>query len=337
MSFDTSLVEEYWHLLCHRSELSRSGSFVRFETVIGDIVVLNDGANIVAFDNLCPHRGARIYAEPEGRRPATCAYHGWTYRSGRTFVASTERFAKCRPEDLLPRLYQTEWFGDFLFMAIRPRQPLEVQIAGLQDRLQTISSNISNRRDFNNYTYECYWPLAVENALEPYHIDLVHSQTLALLRLKDGEDLCIGQNSIWRAPLGDPSTDKKLRSLSRMFDVSGGYPGYEFIYMFPFTMISSTYGYSYSLQNFFPDKNSMTSFYSRLYTSRPSSERAASILETFFSSTVAVNRQVFEEDHAVCKLLPKDSWSMQPLRLAADSEGKIQHFRFACRMHAETN
>lgn len=334
MTFDASLVEDYWHLLCHRSEVARSGSFVRFESVIGDVVVFHDGASVVAFDNLCPHRGARIYTDVDGRRPATCGYHGWTYRAGRTFVASSERFAKCSPGDLLPRFYQIEWFDDFLFVAIRPRMALAEQIAGLEDRLHAISSNISKRRDLSHYTYECYWPIAVENALEPYHIDVIHPQTLGLLRLEDGENRYFGLNSIWTAPLGDAGADKKLRSLGRMFDVSNCYSGYEFIYMFPFTMISSTYGYSYSLQNFFPTKGQQTAFYSRLYTSRAVSEKAETILEAFFASTVAVNRKVFEEDHTVCKLLPAESWSMRPLRWAADSEGKIQHFRQACREHA---
>lgn len=333
MSFDTSLVEEYWHLLCHRSEVDRSGSFNRFETVIGDLVVFNDGATVVAFDNLCPHRGARIYTETTGRRPATCAYHGWTYRAGRMFAASSQRFANCDRSDFLPRLYQVEWFEDFLFVSISPRIPLLVQIDGLQGRLQTISANIAKRRDHSNYKYECYWPIAVENALEPYHIDMIHPQTLGLLELEDGENHYVGRNSVWTAPLGDQASDKKLRTLARMFDISGAYEGYEFIFMFPFTMISSTYGYSYSLQNFFPSSDGKTSFYSRLYASKTINKKAEAILESFFASTVAINRKVFEEDHDVCRLVPAESWSMEPLRFAADNEAKIQHFRESCREH----
>lgn len=334
MTFDTSLVEEYWHLLCHRSEVAASGNFVRFDTVIGDIVVFNDGASVLAFDNLCPHRGAHIYTETHGRRPATCGYHGWTYRAGRMFVASSERFARCEIGDLSPRLYQVEWVGDFLFVAVRPRLRLSEQIAGLEMKLEALSVNIVKRRDFNHYTYDCYWPIAVENALEPYHIDKIHSETLALLRLDDGDNSYIGLNSIWSAPIGDQMTDKRLKSFGRMFSLVEAFPGYEFIYLFPFTMISSTYGYSYSIQNFFPAQDLTTRFYSRLFTSRTRNEKAELMFDSFFSSTAAVNRKVFEEDHDVCKLLPAKSWTMEPLRFAADSEGKIQHFRSVCRNHA---
>lgn len=252
------------------------------------------------------------------------------------FVASGHRFANCNQVNFLPRFFQVQWFDDFLFVSVRPRMSLLAQIEGLQSRLQAISANISKRREHSNYTYECYWPIAVENALEPYHIDKIHSQTLGLLKLEDGVNHYLGRNSIWDAPIGDRNTDKKLRSLARMFEISGALPGYEFIYLFPFTMISSTYGYSYSMQNFFPGKGGMTSFYSRLCTSKTINERAETILEPFFASTVAVNQRVFEEDHEVCKLVPAGSWSSEPLRFAADNEGKIQHFRQSCRDHIAT-
>lgn len=333
MSFDTTLLEEYWHPLCHRSEVSSNNSYLRFETAIGDLVVFNDGIDVVAFDNLCPHRGARIYTEANGRRPATCSYHGWTYRAGRIFIAASERFAKCASEELLPRRYQTEWLGDLLFVAVRPRMSLVDQVGELAGKLRTIGDNMAQRRDLSHYRYECYWPIAVENALEPYHIDKIHPETLGLLRLENGEDRYLGINSVWSAPLGERTTDKKLRSLQRFFQISDTFPGYEFIYLFPFSMISTTFGYSYSIQNFFPNDDGKTNFYSRLFTSRTVGEKADALLDSFFSSTVAVNRKVFEEDHAVCQLVPTRSWTMEPLRFAANSEGKIQHFRSVCRAH----
>jgi hypothetical protein len=50
-----------------------------------------------------------------------------------------------------------------------------------------------------------------------------------------------------------------------------------------------------------------------------------------FNSTAQVNRKVFEEDHDVCKLVPKTSWNMQPLKYASVAEEKIAHFRTSCR------
>jgi hypothetical protein len=103
--------------------------------------------------------------------------------------------------------------------------------------------------------------------------------------------------------------------------------------MFPFSMITSTFGYSYSVQNFFPslrDENT-TNFTSRLLTTKLSNEKYDQILSSFFESTININRTVFEEDHEICKLIPRDSWSIEPLKYMSTDEIKINHFRQICR------
>lgn len=335
MELDASLITQFWHLAGHRSEFARPGDFIRFQTGIGDIVVFNDGKAVVAFDNLCPHRGARIYDTPYGNSPATCPYHGWTHKAGRIFVARKERFAECDVQGASLNFLPTEWLGDFLFVSVEPCMSLSQQLAGLEPRLIEISENINRRLDFDTYKYDCYWPIAVENALEPYHIDLIHPKTLGLLNIGNGENYYFGCNAVWQAPILELRSEKILKSLRKFFDINNQYEGYEFIHLFPFSMISSTFGYSYSLQNFFPMNKNETSFYSRLLASRVRDETAQRALSSFFSSSADINRQVFKEDHDICKLVPSESWSMQPLRFAADNEGKIQHFRETCRAHWE--
>lgn len=122
---------------------------------------------------------------------------------------------------------------------------------------------------------------------------------------------------------------RQLSSIKKFFNIDYQYEGYMSIYMFPFSMLSSTFGYSYSLQNFLPHSESghITNFTSRLYTANKAKWAGASTLDAFFESTAIVNRQVFEEDHSICKLMPKDSWSSEPLRYCSIDEEKIAHFR----------
>jgi hypothetical protein len=40
---------------------------------------------------------------------------------------------------------------------------------------------------------------------------------------------------------------------------------------------------------------------------------------------------VFEEDHSICKIMPTDSWSPEPLEFISEQEVKIAHFRDLCR------
>jgi phenylpropionate dioxygenase-like ring-hydroxylating dioxygenase large terminal subunit len=335
MDFDHSLLTRHWHLLCHRQELPAPGDYVRLETSIGDVVVFNDGSDLVVFDNRCAHRGSLIYDGTHGNRAATCGYHGWTFSRGTLIIPQREQFSGCDLTQARLNTYRTDWCGDFLFFAVDPAQELYAQLDDAAEILENISFNIAGRADFNQYAYDCYWPLAVENALEPYHISLVHPETLATLQLEDGTNTYHGINSVWRAPLGNARLHKQLSGLKRFFNIDYGYEGYSSLYLFPFTMLSSTFGYSYSLQHFLPrdTQGTSTTFISRLLTATVKNEQAASVLSSFFSSTAQVNRKVFDEDHQVCRRMPRDAWNIAPLRFASTTEDKIQHFRASCRQH----
>jgi predicted component of viral defense system (DUF524 family) len=93
-------------------------------------------------------------------------------------------------------------------------------------------------------------------------------------------------------------------------------------------MLSSTFGYSYSLQNFFPtiEKNK-TNFFSRLLTGTAKNLSAAEALQHFFKSSAEMNRQIFEEDHAICKRIDPNFHESKKLGFLAHEEEKIAHFR----------
>lgn len=338
MNLGSQLFTKYWHMVCHRTELPCDGDFLKFKTPIGDLVVFNDGGEFVAFDNRCPHRGAIIYLTDSGNQANTCKYHGWTFKSGKVIIPSIEQFKSCNIERADLRKYRLDWCGDFLFVGIDPRHDLYNQLDGVAEYIENISFNINGRTDLSAYEYECAWPLALENALEPYHIGMVHPGTLAALKLEDGVNIFYGSNSVWQAPIGDVRIKKQLEKLGSFFNIDYGYQGYMSIFMFPFTMISSTFGYSYSLQNFFPSQTRVdrTNFMSRLLTCNVRDERAKNIIKPFLESSAKVNRQVFEEDHTVCKIMPTDSWSPQPLEFISEQEVKIAHFREFCRAEGIT-
>jgi phenylpropionate dioxygenase-like ring-hydroxylating dioxygenase large terminal subunit len=333
MVLGIKLFQNFWHMVCHRKELPNDGDFLRFNTPIGDVVIFNDGGHYVAFDNRCAHRGALIYSTSFGNQSNTCKYHGWTFKSGKLIIPDLENFNGCSINKANLNQYRLDWCGDFLFVGVEPQCDLYEQLGGVAEYIENISFNIHSRLDASAYEYECAWPLAIENALEPYHIGMVHPGTLANLKLEAGVNTFYGSNSIWQAPLGDDRIKKQLYRLGAFFNIDYSYEGYMSIFMFPFTMISSTFGYSYSLQNFFPHKtrHDRTNFMSRLLTCHIKDAHAHKIVQPFLDSTAKINKKVFEEDHAICKIMPADSWSTDPLAFMSDQEIKISHFRDACR------
>ncbi len=330
--FSSNLWNRYWHLLGHRSELGRPKDFVRFNVASEEVVLFNDGAEIIAFDNRCPHRGARIFDDDSGNQPFLCRYHGWSYSKGKIFVADKSQFTHCDLSQLAVNRLNIEWLGDFLFVSKSPCMPLAEQLGSLADIITPISTSIDRLHDFNSYEYECYWPIAVENALEPYHVSSIHPTSLNRLNLMEGRNEYIGLNSIWYTEVGHEQTAKRLKKLQKMFDMGFAHPGYINIFLFPFSMISSTFGLSYSVQNFLPTGNDKhAGFYSRLYKARVRQGINPLLFDDFFSSTAQLNHQVFQEDRAICARVAHDTWSTIAPSVYARSEERLVYFREACR------
>ncbi len=335
MQLGKKLFQKYWHMVCHRNELPNDGDFLRFKTPIGDVVIFNDEGNYIAFDNRCAHRGTMIYLSDFGNQPNTCKYHGWSFRSGKLIIPTIEQFKNCNITSADLNRYKLDWCGDFIFVGVSPEKDLYEQLDGVAEYIENISFNISARIDASIYEFECAWPLALENALEPYHISMVHSGTLANLKLKDGSNTFYGCNSVWQSSIGNNRLSNQLVKLGSYFNIDYSYDGYMSIFMFPFTMISSTFGYSYSLQNFFPNQFSpnRTNFMSRFLSCHIKNEHAKKIVQPFLDSSISVNRKIFEEDHDICKLIPADTWSSDPLKYNSEQEVKILHFRELCKLN----
>jgi phenylpropionate dioxygenase-like ring-hydroxylating dioxygenase large terminal subunit len=332
------LCDSYWQPICHRKELVNTKDFLKFDWLDKEVVVFNDNGNLVAFDNRCPHRGTRIFADKSGNQPFVCPYHGWSFSQGKIKVTNPSSFKECDLAGVALNELKTAWCGDFLFVSKRATHSLSEQLGGIWPILESISASISARQDFDSYVFECDWRICLENALEPYHLPMVHGGSLGLLRLAEGRNDLIAANSIWYAELGNARMVKQLRSMRRLFDLQFQYEGYMSIFLFPFSMISSTYGYSYSLQNFFPsDAAQRTNFNSRLLTSKLREGVDSGVVEAFFESTAKMNRDVFAEDHEICRRVPLDSWSAQPPKYFSDSEAKLLHFRRSYLSAAEAN
>ena len=327
-----SLRNNYWHLLCHRQEVTNSGDFVRFDWLGEEIVIYNDNGNIIAFNNLCIHRGARVFIDDYGNQRFTCAYHGWSYQNGRicapkSQVASNTNFLSAKLN-----LIEIDWCGDFLFASIFPQSSLSNQLADCAPIVKAISHSISDRYDFNRYDYKCNWAIAVENALEPIHVPFIHTSSLGQLQLNDGNNNFSKLNSTCYFSIGNNRMRKQLSNLKKCFSTDFQYEGYMSIFLFPFTMLSSTFGYSYSLQNFLPTLNdNLTHFTSRLFTSNLSKLSYSQIVEPLFQSAAKMNRQVFDEDRLICERVPSSSWSVEPHPLATQDEDRILHFRKNCK------
>jgi phenylpropionate dioxygenase-like ring-hydroxylating dioxygenase large terminal subunit len=320
-----TLIGDYWHLVAHRSELALPGDFVRLDWAAGELALYNDGGEVIAFDNVCPHRGGRFFAEDRGSGRAICPYHGWAVRDGKVRVARPQQFSACDLGKAVINRFRTEWCGDFLFVGLQPVMSLAEQLDAFAPTLSEISGDMATSRDLYKIDFQADWRVAAENALEAYHINNVHPGTLAPLAFSDETDSFAGPNSAYHARIGSERTVRGLKGLRRFFDISAGFEGYCAYYLFPFAMISSTFGYSYALQTYFPSGEAHRSWFTtRLYGSRaaPGSE---GVLETLLNAAAPFNRQVFDEDHEICQRVSRRYDLNAEGRIFGASEARVRH------------
>ena len=325
---NTFLRDRYWHLLCHASELPQPGDFLKLRWLDQDVVVASDQGNLVVFDNLCPHRGAKFFNTEYGNGPITCRYHGWTHHGGELHIPCRHKFQDAELVGLSLSTLKIDWCGDFLFASPQPAHSLDEQLGDLFNPLAAISMEIQGRHAWNAYTYECDWKLAVENALDSLHTPFVHKDSLNRLRLSDPVNSYSGANSVARFQICDEAVLKRLKSTARLFAGTERFEGYMSMYLFPFTMLTSTFGYSYSLQHFFPsDQPQRTHFYSRLLRGSLRAGLPANALDHFFDSSAEINKTVFEEDNAICREMEFSHYSIHDVARLSTDEEKIVHFR----------
>lgn len=249
----------------HRSELSNDGDYVCLPTV----TAYNHRGDIIVFNGLCPHRGARLFDQGAGNKEMKCPYHAWKA----DFI-----------EGKVDR-YLTAWVGDFLF-ATDGVLTVEDELEGMYEMLSELSGRVGKRHSYDFLPMKCDWRVAVENTLEDMHVPEVHSETFATLGLSPPQMHQMGKHSVAYYAVNSRVTRVAQNGT------------YFHLFLYPNTCISSVGGMTYSVQQYFPI-GAETVLLTRLYSSVTG--RADFIGTDFFLDKArAFNMRVFAEDAAVC-------------------------------------
>jgi len=298
-----NLFDPFFHFGAHQSELSNFGDFIQINAAEKDILLINDHGIIKAFENSCPHRGCRLIDQQVGNvEKVICPYHGWQFQEGKVFIPSLKDFEDAALETVTLHYYSIEFCGDFIFFFFFFQHSLKEQIGIFWDDLEMMSYDITNKVDTNNQDFHANWKISLENALESYHVSSVHSSSLGLLGLTEGKVTFDGVNSLWESSTNNSRLHNKLLKIKSLFNNSYQKESYFSLYLFPYSMISSTYGYSYAFQTFFPKISTETQFSSRTYATKTP-------YISFFEDVIRLNHKIFAEDAHICQLVQKGASS----------------------------
>ena len=177
-----TLGERCWQFVGTSRELARHGDWVRASVFGQDVFIQNHRGEWRGFSNVCQHRGFPIRREAQGRGPAICGFHAWTYDADGVPVGvsrNDELFGFSRDEKralCLPRVRVGE-VGGFVFAAVGDDVPaIETYLGRYAVLLRTIGARMGARRFRATNTTSANWKLAYEVTLDEYHVPYVHPE-----------------------------------------------------------------------------------------------------------------------------------------------------------------
>jgi phenylpropionate dioxygenase-like ring-hydroxylating dioxygenase large terminal subunit len=187
-----------WTCVGRTADLGAPGDHLVAEVPSGDpaapvdghrsIIVLRDEhGRLVAHDNVCVHRGARLLEGCGNVARITCPYHAWAFRLDGSLIGAPymsepgSDTRALRPEQhRLGPIRLEEWEG-FVFVSLDPdAPPLAPRLTGLQQVLAPyrLAGYVPVHQQVD--VWHTNWKLLVENFMDAYHVFKVHKATFGV-------------------------------------------------------------------------------------------------------------------------------------------------------------
>jgi phenylpropionate dioxygenase-like ring-hydroxylating dioxygenase large terminal subunit len=321
--------------------LKNDNDFITLEVGTQSIVVQNFKGKIKSFLNVCTHRFSKIQCEKQGNRSMTCPYHGWSYNAeGLPFgIPKKPNFGEMTKEDLQSlslKKFDVEICGEFIFIKNASSEntvSLNEYLGDTKDILLKVSDSLGKEIDCNELEIDANWKIAVENTLEAYHISSVHPTTFKPIFGEQKVIASKGDHSYIEVDL-ETGFDK-IQNIysSKPFALNG----YLHVFVFPNLTIASSYGASFSIQQFIPLSQGKTKFVSYVFQTildeNLLSKRDQIIVSSMNDSIVEFNRTVFSEDKYICEQVQKGAQMTSQAGILSVDEIRVLDFHKAYNKH----
>ena len=334
------LFRNVWQLFGFTSEMEHSDDFLCREVGGSSVVVQNFQGTLKAFLNVCSHRLSAIRDEEAGFGPLQCPYHGWTYDqegypAGIPFAAQFEGLTEERRRGLCLESWLVETCGQFIFVKRKDDGvSLNEFLGDGRNVLEDVTAAMGEKLDLNRYTIKCNWKVAVENALEAYHVSMVHPTSFSRLGTSGNAFKFTGSHSSWSSEVSKEMVKKwqpaKEYFASRPYQIDGYFQQM----IFPNVTVVTMFGTTFSVQHFRPVGPGETECSSHVFATRltepKDSSAADSVVALMNNSSVEFSRQVFDEDRLICQIMQKGlEQNRDHQGLLGTIEGRVSKFQEA--------
>ena len=189
-----------WICSGRSSELSKVGQYKTIKIGKESIIILRNNNNkIVAYFNVCRHRGTRICNHNNGQfsKSIQCGYHGWTYDLNGNLIGAphmnvVKNFKKINYP--LHSVALKEWEGFiFINLAEKPTN-FEIYFSPILNRFKQWNISTLKTLETKKYNIEGNWKLVIQNYCECYHCPILHPDLAAI------HNYMGGRNDLYEGP-----------------------------------------------------------------------------------------------------------------------------------------
>ena len=172
-----------WICVGRTEQIGRVGDWFSAD-VAGEPVVVtrNEDGDIRAMSAVCRHRSMTVAQGSGNSRRLVCPYHRWSYDLDGTLVGTPLMSTPNRADGTsctLPSFHVETWLG-FVFVSLAAApEPLAPQLTGAADTLAPYEMSSWRTLIAFDETWPGNWKLALETALEGYHLDGLHAGPIA--------------------------------------------------------------------------------------------------------------------------------------------------------------
>ena len=299
-----------WMFVGFANDLRNNNDFITSEIAGTSVLVQNFDGELRAFHNVCTHRYAQIHLRPCGNGKPVCPYHGWIFNKDGIPVGipgNREHFGfdeAAKKRLALPR-FEVGVRGRFVFVRLEPGGPgLDEQLGAYGPVLDHLSEIFTDRIDEDVLPWEANWKVALESALEVYHVDATHPETFKKFAKKVWICSYDGEHSRGTTHLSDTSARWWDGVIERLgLPRSEVLRNYDHFMIFPNLAIGITHGALMSVQTYDPVGPERSNLHFRLFlgeTSKPKT-RGGPTRKAVEANVCGFNRTVLDEDRRVAE------------------------------------
>jgi phenylpropionate dioxygenase-like ring-hydroxylating dioxygenase large terminal subunit len=309
----TNLFENQWNFAGLTSEVANHNDYLQVNLGSQSIIIHNFSGELKAFQNICTHRFCQIHSEGHGNRPLQCPYHGWTFdRSGVPVGIPDPGSFDCLDLETRNKFKLKNWLldtcGSFIFIRkIDDGVSLQDYLGEYNSQILLFSKSIDSMIFSSKTIVDANWKVLLENALEGYHVNSVHSNTFGKFNIENPKFAYEKYHSCYQSSSTD--IDKKWSRIKSLFvsrDIDKNIYCHQFI--FPNLNFTFSQGISFSLQVIRPLNAAQTQVVNHVFITRSNqipSPVEEEILDIFRKSTSNFYQQVFAEDKQICEKIQK--------------------------------